>query len=116
MEWKPIHGLISCQQVGGHFVGADPTRKDSADNGVLDWRNLAQPPPRGIGRDVAPGETLTVTLAFDLVRPLTAWVAVENRVTVGELQDVYGNRAAGCTVAQVLYEIERLYLPCLLKN
>ncbi|HET91568.1 MAG TPA: hypothetical protein ENN99_12650, partial [Chloroflexi bacterium] len=98
MEWKPIHGLISCQQVGGHFVGADPTRKDSADNGVLDWRNLAQPPPRGIGRDVAPGETLTVTLAFDLVRPLTAWVAVENRVTVGELQDVYGNRAAGCTV------------------
>jgi hypothetical protein len=79
------------------FVGTAPNSEEAPDDGTINWHNLIQAPPHGIGRGIFPGEALTITLAFDVARPLTAFGPVESHVTIGELRDVYGNLSDGYT-------------------
>jgi uncharacterized repeat protein (TIGR01451 family) len=98
-----------------HLVGADPAPEEILGDGAIGWRNLAQAPPHGIGRDIFPGKVLTVTLTFDVARPLM-FGSVESHVTVGELRDVYGNLSDGYAVGGPLYEMYRLYLPLVIRS
>ncbi len=98
------------------LVKSDPIPEETSGNGAPDWTDLTQPSPRGIGRAISSGQTLTVTLNFDVVRPLAIVGPVKNRVTVGELRDIYGNVTAGYTVESTLYRVDQLYLPLVFKR
>lgn len=94
-----------------HFVDANPEPEEAPGDGTIAWGNLTQVPPHGIGRDLFPGEALTVTLAFDVVRPLTTVSSLESHVTIGQLRDVYGNVSDGYTTRGNVYGVRPLYLP-----
>ncbi|MCP4540860.1 MAG: DUF11 domain-containing protein [Chloroflexi bacterium] len=98
------------------FVGAIPNSEKSSDDGTVDWSNLIQSPPHGIGRDLFSGETLTVTLVFSVTRPLTLTGPVESHVTIGQLYDVYGNFSDGYTIGGDVFGMRPLYMPMVIRS
>ncbi len=94
-----------------HFVGAIPAPEESLGDSTIGWSNLIQAPPHGIGRDLFPGEALTVTLAFDVIQPLTKIGSVESQVTIERLRDVYDNLSDSYTIRENVYGASPLYLP-----
>ena len=94
-----------------HFVSAAPSPEKAFGDGTVSWRNLIQ---SGIGRDLFPGKILTVTLAFDVTRPVTEVNSIESYVTVGELRDSYGNLSDGYTIRGS--RVQPLYLPVLIRS
>lgn len=74
--------------------------------GELEWPDLTQLPPHGLGRNLRPGETLSVTLLFEGAVPLT-WLS--SYVEVSDIRDVYGNISEQSFEASLA--ITRLYLP-----
>ncbi len=98
------------------FVGADPNPEIAPRDNTIRWGNLVQAPPHGIGRDLLPGKTLTVTLTFDVTQPLTSVNSVESYVSIGKLRDVYDNISDGYTVGGSVYEVRPLYLPMMIRS
>ncbi|MFP4395746.1 MAG: FecR domain-containing protein [Anaerolineales bacterium] len=82
---------------------------DEHEAGRLAWHNLTD--VAGGGRNLQPGEHLSVTLAFSLTPPL----ALAHEVAVGPAVDLYGNRAA--PLAQVAADrVEWVYLPMVVRQ
>ena len=97
------------------FVGADPIPSQAPVDGTIDWSNLLQPPPHGIGHDLLPGKAMTVTLTF-VTWPLTGVGPVESHVTIGQLRDVYDNLADGYISEKSVYRVRPLYLPLVVRS
>ncbi len=93
------------------LTGVSPAPDGEITAGALRWLDLTGPPPYGAGRDLRPGETLTVT--FVLSPP---GACIESRLVVGELRDVYGNRSYGSTSSLVFCTGSRVYLPLVLRS
>jgi uncharacterized repeat protein (TIGR01451 family) len=98
------------------FVDAAPNPEEAPGDGTIAWRNLIQAPPHGIGPDLFPGEALTVTLAFDVAQPSTAFESMEIHWAVGKLRDVYGNLSDGRIAWRDVYQVQRLYLPLVIRS
>lgn len=96
--------------------GASPAPDDEVTADGLRWLDLTGPPPHGWGRDLRPGETLTVALVLDVPRPSLPGVCIESHAIVSELRDVYGNRSYGGIDSVVLCTGSRLYLPLMLRQ
>lgn len=87
------------------FIQAIPA-PDEHESGRLTWHNLT-----GAGRHLQSGERLSVTLAFSLTTPL----ALQHEITVGQVVDLYGNRAA--PFAQTMEErVVWVYLPMIVQQ
>ncbi len=87
------------------FIQAIPA-PDEHEIGRLTWHNLT-----GAGHYLQSGERLSVTLAFSLTTPL----ALHHEITVGQVVDLYGNRAE--PLAQTLEErVVWVYLPMIVQQ
>ncbi|MBN1875532.1 MAG: DUF11 domain-containing protein [Anaerolineae bacterium] len=58
--------------------------------GYLSWTDLTLP-PYGVGHGLDVGESISITMVFSIIRPLTAPVTAWNVMTVTGGRDIYGN-------------------------
>jgi hypothetical protein len=84
------------------FVDASPYPDEDANDGSLLWYDLTAPPPNGTGSNVAPGDTITVTVIFSVTNDITVTV---NTAQVHTATDPFGALVIGSTSSAAVINV-----------
>ncbi len=85
------------------FVDASPYPEEDANDGSLMWYDLTGSPPNGLGSNLSPGQSISVTVIFTVANDITVTV---NTATVISATDVFGDPASGGSDDYVIMDVQ----------